>query len=174
MKPYDLAGKRVWVAGHDGMVGSALVRRLTSEDCTILTVPRKALDLRNPSAVDHFLEEASPHVILLAAAKVGGILANDSYPADFLFDNLMIEANVINGAFRAGVEKLTFLGSSCIYPKHASQPIPEIGSFNWAARAHQRMVRNCKNRRHQTVRSLPPATWMRFHLRYADKSLWPQ
>jgi GDP-L-fucose synthase len=125
MKPYDLKGKRVWVAGHDGMVGSALVRRLASENCTILTVPRKALDLRNTRAVDHFMDEASPHVVLLAAAKVGGILANDSYPADFLFDNLMIEANIINGSFRAGVEKLTFLGSSCIYPKHAPQPISE-------------------------------------------------
>jgi len=122
---YDLTAKRVWVAGHAGMVGSALVKRLQSEDCVIITAPRSTLDLRQPQAVDRFLQETRPHVVLLAAAKVGGILANDTYPADFLFDNLMIEANVIHGAFRAGVEKLTFLGSSCIYPKHANQPISE-------------------------------------------------
>lgn len=125
--PYRLAGKRIFVAGHRGMVGSAVVRRLAEgdQDCTVLTVSRQDLDLRDQAGVRAWLADTRPHVVILAAAKVGGILANDTYPADFLVDNLAIETAVIEGAFRAGVEKLLFLGSSCIYPKHAPQPIPE-------------------------------------------------
>ncbi|MBT9290285.1 GDP-L-fucose synthase [Prosthecodimorpha staleyi] len=122
---YSLAGKRVWVAGHRGMVGSAIVRRLGSEDCTVLTVDRAEADLRDQAAIRAWMDKARPDAVFLAAAKVGGILANDSYPADFLYDNLMIEANVIEAAHRIGVEKLLFLGSSCIYPKFAAQPIAE-------------------------------------------------
>lgn len=122
---YDLQGKKVFVAGHRGMVGSALVRRLAREECEIVTAGRDRLDLRDQAAVRGFLSEARPDAVILAAAKVGGILANDAYPADFLYDNLVMEANVIEGAFRAGVGKLLFLGSSCIYPKFAPQPIPE-------------------------------------------------
>lgn len=122
---YDLKGKRVWVAGHRGMVGSGVVRRLTSEDCEVLTVAREAVDLRRQTDVDAWMEAHRPDAVVLAAAKVGGILANDSYPADFLYENLMIEANIIHAAFRAKAEKLLFLGSSCIYPKFAPQPIPE-------------------------------------------------
>lgn len=125
MVVYSLEGKRVWVAGHRGMVGSAIVRRLARENCEILTVARSELDLKNPTAVSEWMGRERPDAIFLAAAKVGGILANDSYPADFLYDNLMIEANVIEAAYRAGVEKLLFLGSSCIYPKFAEQPIVE-------------------------------------------------
>jgi GDP-L-fucose synthase len=125
MASYSLSGKRVWVAGHRGMVGSALVRRLAIENCTILTANRGELDLRDRGAVDNWLSANRPHAIFLAAAKVGGILANDAHPANFLHENLMIEANVIDGACRAGVEKLLFLGSSCIYPKFAPQPIVE-------------------------------------------------
>ncbi len=120
---YPLAGKRVWVAGHRGMVGTALVRRLAREDCELLTAPRRECDLRRQAAVERWMAEARPHVVFIAAAKVGGILANDSYPAEFLYDNLMIETNVIDAARRAGVEKLLFLGSSCIYPKLAPQPM---------------------------------------------------
>jgi GDP-L-fucose synthase len=120
---YPLAGKRVWVAGHDGMVGSALVRRLKKEDCTILTAPRAQVDLRAAPQVDAWLAEAQPQVIFLAAARVGGIYANDTRPAEFLYDNMMIEANVIEGARKYGVEKLLFLGSSCIYPRLAPQPL---------------------------------------------------
>ena len=121
----QIAGKRVYVAGHRGMVGSAIVRRLAHEDCTILTATRAEADLRDPAAVAAWFAANKPDLVFLAAAKVGGILANDSYPADFLYENLMIAANVIHAAHQAKVEKLLFLGSSCIYPKLAEQPIRE-------------------------------------------------
>lgn len=122
---YDLRGKRVWVAGHRGMVGGAIVRRLEAEGCTVLTSSRKDADLVRQDETERWMREAKPDAIFVAAAKVGGILANDSYPADFLYENLMIEANIIHEAHKLGVEKLMFLGSSCIYPKMAPQPIPE-------------------------------------------------
>lgn len=122
---FPLAGKRVWVAGHRGMVGSAIVRRLGSEDCEIVTVGRDEVDLKSPDQVRSYLAVTKPDAIFMAAAKVGGILANDSLPADFLYDNLMIAANVTEAAHRAGVAKMLFLGSSCIYPKLAPQPITE-------------------------------------------------
>ena len=122
---FDLAGKRVFVAGHRGMVGSALVRRLVREDCDVLTADRKMLDLQNQAAVRAWFTDRRPDAVFLAAAKVGGILANDSFPADFLYDNLMIEANIVEAAHRSDVAKLMFLGSSCIYPKDAPQPIAE-------------------------------------------------
>ena len=122
---YALAGKKVFVAGHRGMVGSAILRRLESEDCEIVTATRSQLDLRDQAAVRTFLTDVKPDAVILAAAKVGGILANDTYPADFLYDNLVMETNIVEAAFRADVEKLLFLGSSCIYPKMAPQPIEE-------------------------------------------------
>jgi GDP-L-fucose synthase len=122
---YSLAGKRVWVAGHKGMVGSAIVRRLQNDGCEILTTERRDVDLRNQAEVETWMMSHRPQAVFLAAAKVGGILANDRFPADFLYDNLMMEANIIHGAYKAGVEKLLFLGSSCIYPKFADQPIVE-------------------------------------------------
>ncbi|OCC00818.1 GDP-fucose synthetase [Labrys sp. WJW] len=121
----SLQGKRVWVAGHRGMVGAALMRRLQSEDCTLLTVDRTELDLRRQADTEAWIERMRPEVIFLAAAKVGGILANASLPADFLYDNLAIETNVVHAAARAGVGKLVLLGSSCIYPRNAAQPIGE-------------------------------------------------
>jgi len=123
--PYDLAGKRVFVAGHRGMVGSAIARRLAREDCEVLTTPRAETDLMDQAAVRAWFAREKPDAVFLAAAKVGGILANDSFPADFLYDNLMIEANIIEAAHRSDVSKLMFLGSSCIYPKFAEQPIRE-------------------------------------------------
>jgi GDP-L-fucose synthase len=120
-----LKGKRVFIAGHRGMVGAAVARRLASEDCEIVTVDRAALDMRDQTATRAFLADTRPDAVVLAAAKVGGILANDTYPADFLYENLVIETNVVDGAFRAGVGKLLFLGSSCIYPRMAAQPIVE-------------------------------------------------
>lgn len=123
--PYSLKGKRVWVAGHKGMVGSAIVRRLEREDCEVIVSERTQVDLRRQEQVERFVKERRPHLIFLAAAKVGGILANASYPADFLFDNLAIQNNVIDAAYRNETEKLVFLGSSCIYPKLAPQPIKE-------------------------------------------------
>jgi GDP-L-fucose synthase len=122
---FSLKGKKVWVAGHKGMVGSAIVRRLASEDCEVLVADRSKADLKNPGQTNAYISDTKPDAIFVAAAKVGGILANDTYPADFLYDNLMIEANLIEAAFRAGVGKVCFLGSSCIYPKFAPQPIEE-------------------------------------------------
>ena len=125
MKPFDLAGKRVFVAGHGGLVGSAIVRQLALESCTVLTATRAELDLSRQEAVERWLKSQKPEALFLAAAKVGGILANSAYPADFLYDNIVIETNLIHAAYLAGVKKLVFLGSSCIYPKLAPQPISE-------------------------------------------------
>ena len=122
---YDLKGKRVWVAGHRGMVGAALVRRLASEGCEVLTAARSDADLTRQGEVERWMEAHRPQAVFVAAAKVGGILANDTHPAEFLYENLLIEANIIHAAHRAQVEKLLFLGSSCIYPKLAPQPIHE-------------------------------------------------
>jgi GDP-L-fucose synthase len=122
---FALAGKRIWVAGHRGMVGSAIVRRLERESCEILTVGRESVDLTRQAAVEAWLDLARPDAVVLAAAKVGGIVANDTRPAEFIYENLAIEANVIHGAWRAGVGKLLFLGSTCIYPRLAPQPMPE-------------------------------------------------
>jgi len=122
---FPLKGRRVFVAGHRGMVGSALVRRLTREECELLTLDRDTVDLRNQAAVDRWFGEHRPEAVLLAAARVGGIHENDIYPGDFLYDNLAIATNVIEASRRAGVAKLLFLGSSCIYPRLAPQPISE-------------------------------------------------
>lgn len=122
---FDLRGKRVWVAGHRGMVGSAILRRLEQEDCQIISAGRGELDLRRQAEVAKWMEANRADVVFLAAATVGGILANDRRPAEFLYDNLMIEANIIDAAHQTNVEKLLFLGSSCIYPKFAPQPMLE-------------------------------------------------
>ena len=123
--PYALQNKRVWVAGHRGLVGDALVRRLATEQCEILTVTHVDCDLRHAPAVDAWMTANRPQAVFVAAARVGGIYANDSRPADFIYDNLMIAANVIEAARRTGVEKLLFLGSTCIYPRLAPQPMHE-------------------------------------------------
>lgn len=122
---FSLAGKRVFVAGHRGMVGRALVRQLAAHDCEILVAPREELDLRDQAGVARFFADRRPQVVLMAAAKVGGIHANDSLPADFIYDNLVMATNVLGAALRNEVEKLTFLGSSCIYPRLAPQPMRE-------------------------------------------------
>jgi GDP-L-fucose synthase len=122
---FDLTGKRVFVTGHRGMVGSACVRRLSSEGVDVITAGRADVDLRTQQAVADFMAATKPDVVIVAAAKVGGILANDTYPAEFLYDNLMIETNLVQAAHQEGVRKLLFLGSSCIYPRDAPQPITE-------------------------------------------------
>jgi GDP-L-fucose synthase len=154
---YDLTGKRVWVAGHRGMVGSAVVRRLAEAPCQVLTVGREQADLRRQTEVEDWMADARPHAVVLAAARVGGILANDTYPADFIQDNLEMEVNVIAAAQRLGVEKLVFLGSSCIYPKHAEQPIPEDALLTgpleptneWYAMAKIAGIKLCQAHRRQ-------------------------
>lgn len=116
---------RLFIAGHKGLVGSALVRRFSKEDVTIITKPREELNLANQKAVQYFFQTEQIDTVILAAAKVGGILANSTYPGQFIYDNLIIASNVIHQAFLGNVKNLIFLGSSCIYPKHAQQPMNE-------------------------------------------------
>jgi GDP-L-fucose synthase len=125
MPLFDLRGKRIFVAGHRGMVGSAIVRRLSSEHCTVLIEDRQSLDLTRQTETESWLARMKPDVVVVAAARVGGIAYNNAYPVDFLADNLAIELNLIRGSHAAGVRKLLFLGSSCIYPKLAPQPMTE-------------------------------------------------
>ncbi|MEQ9449832.1 MAG: GDP-L-fucose synthase, partial [Rhodospirillaceae bacterium] len=149
---YSLAGKRVWVAGHTGMVGSAISRRLTSEGCELITTTHRELDLTRQSDVEDWMADKKPQSIFIAAATVGGIFANESRPAAFLTDNLQIQTNIIATAHKLGVEKLLFLGSSCIYPKHAAQPITEDELLNgpleptnqWYAIAKIAGVKQCQ------------------------------
>lgn len=122
---FSLPGKKIWVAGHGGMAGSAIVRRLRDENCQVLTVDREALDLSRQYDVECWMTENRPDAIFLAAATVGGIMANSTRPAEFIYDNLIIEANVIHSAYKARVKKLMLLGSSCIYPRLAAQPMRE-------------------------------------------------
>ena len=117
---------KLFIAGHQGMVGSALVRRFAREPkVTLVLRPRRELDLTNQAAVDAFYAAEKPDAAIIAAAKVGGIHANNTYPAEFIYSNLAVATNTIHGAHRAGVKRLLFLGSSCIYPKHAPQPMSE-------------------------------------------------
>lgn len=118
-------GGKIYVAGHRGMVGSAILRRLEARNAEIVTRTHAELDLTNQAAVRDFFDQERPDLVILAAAKVGGILANTTYPAQFIHENLMIQANVIHEAYRSGVTRLLQLGSSCIYPKHATQPMSE-------------------------------------------------
>ena len=124
-KIFDLARKRIYVAGHRGMVGSAIVRRLVACDCDLITVGREQVDLERQDQTERFLTATKPDVVVVAAAKVGGIHANNTYPAEFIANNLAIALNTIQGSYKAGVQKLLFLGSSCVYPKLARQPIGE-------------------------------------------------
>ena len=122
---FELAGKRVWVAGHNGMVGKALVRRLQSIDCQILTVDKADLDLRRQTDVETWMERNRPEAVFIAAARVGGIQANSARPGEFFYDNAAIATNIIHAAHVSGVAKLMFLGSACVYPRVCEQPIPE-------------------------------------------------
>lgn len=154
---FDLKGKRVYVAGHRGMAGSALMRRLASEDCELITADRQTLDLTDQAATERFLAQTRPHAVFLAAARVGGIHANNTYPADFIADNLAIALNVIRGSFNNGVGKLLNLGSSCIYPKLAPQPMAEeallTGALEptneWYAVAKIAAIKLCESYRKQ-------------------------
>jgi GDP-L-fucose synthase len=123
--PFELAGRRIFVAGHRGMVGAAVVRRLAAVDCELITADRETLDLLDQAATERFLADTRPDVTVVAAARVGGIHANSAFPAEFIRENLAIALNTIHGSYRAGVRKLLFLGSSCIYPRLAHQPIGE-------------------------------------------------
>ena len=122
---FDISGKKIFGWDHKCMVGQAVLRRFQKEDCEVLTADRNELDLRDDCAVGKWFEKTRPDAVILAAARVGGILANDTMPVPFLLDNLRIQNAVINAAFEQGVEKFLFLGSSCIYPVQAAQPISE-------------------------------------------------
>jgi GDP-L-fucose synthase len=124
-KIFDVAGRRVFVAGHKGMAGAAIARRLSDSGATLLLAERSELDLTRQADVERWMKQAKPDVVIVAAARVGGIKANNDYPVDFLADNLAIELNLIRSSHETGVRKLLFLGSTCIYPKHATQPMSE-------------------------------------------------
>ena len=156
-RDYDLRGKKVWVAGHGGMVGSALMRRLAVEECELLVAGREQVDLTRQAEVEDWMAAARPQAVIVAAAKVGGILANDTYPAEFLYENLAIETNIIYTARSTGVEKLLFLGSSCIYPRLAPQPMSETALLTgpleptneWYAVAKIAGIKLCQAHRRQ-------------------------
>jgi GDP-L-fucose synthase len=122
---FELAGKRVYVAGHRGMVGAAIVRRLADRRCELVTATHSDIDLERQDQTERFLAETKPHAVIVAAARVGGIFANNAFPADFISENIAIARNVIHASYKAGVSKLLFLGSSCAYPRLAPQPIRE-------------------------------------------------
>ncbi len=122
---FELNNKRIWVAGHEGMVGQSLCRRLESENCEVITIPHSDLDCRNQVDVRNWLQSQKPDVVIIAAAKVGGIMANYTKPAEFFYDNMTISTNIIHESYKVGVSKLLFLGSSCIYPRDCQQPITE-------------------------------------------------
>lgn len=154
---YNIEKKRAFVAGHKGMVGSALLRRLALESCVVLTAERSDVDLRRQEQVEAYFRDTRPDMVFLAAATVGGIVANDTRPAEFLYDNLMIQSNIIEAARQVGVEKLLFLGSSCIYPKFAPQPISELSLLTgaleptnqWYAIAKITGIKTCQAYRRQ-------------------------
>lgn len=126
MTKTNLKNKKIYIAGHNGMVGSAIIRKLKSEGYhNLITINHSQLDLRNQKNTEDFIASTKPEIVIIAAAKVGGILANNTYRAEFIYDNLMIEANLIHSSFINKIEKLIFLGSSCIYPKFAPQPLKE-------------------------------------------------
>ena len=157
INPYSLAGKRVWVAGHRGMVGAALMCRLAGEDCDLVSVDRDSVDLRRQADVEDWMAAEKPQAVFLAAATVGGILANDTRPAEFIYDNLTIQTNILHAAWRTGVEKLLLLGSACIYPRMAPQPMAEEALLTgpleptneWYAIAKITGIRMCQAYRRQ-------------------------
>ena len=157
MNELDLRGRRVWVAGHRGMAGSAITRRLASEDCELVTTTRADLDLLVQTDVNTWMADQKIDLVFLAAATVGGIMANSTRPAEFIYENLVIETNVIHAAWRTGVRKLLFLGSSCIYPRMAQQPMREeallTGSLEptneWYAVAKLAGIKLCQAYRRQ-------------------------
>src|SRR3979490_1705872 len=147
--PFELKGKTVFVAGHRGMVGAALVRRLAQEDVELLTATRREVDLRDQAAVSGWFAARRPQVVFLAAAKVGGIVANNTLRAEFIYDNLIIATNVIHAAHTNGAEKLMFLGSSCIYPKLALQPLRVDSMLTGPLEPTNEPLCHREDRRHQ-------------------------
>ena len=156
-KVFDLEGKKIWVAGHNGMVGSSILRKLKKYNCEILTVEKKTVDLISKEEVESWMKIKKPDVIFLAAAKVGGIYANMNYPTEFLYDNILISFNIIKAAQKFNTKKLIFFGSSCIYPSDSSQPMKEgcllkgklESSNQWYALAKISGIKLCQAMREQ-------------------------
>ena len=163
---------KIYVAGHSGLVGSALVRLLQAHGfINLITRSRAEVDLRDERAVRDFFAEEGPEVVVLAAAKVGGIKANMDAPVEFLIENLQIQNNVIRAAQEAGTRKLLFLGSSCIYPKFAPQPIPESALLSGPLEPTNEAVRDCQDCRCKIVSGFRARVWSKFHLGHANQSL---
>ena len=166
---------RIFVAGHRGLVGSAIVRQLEAAGCTqVLTASRDQLDLRDQAAVSYWFKAHRPEYVYLVAGTVGGIMANSTRPAEFIYDNLMIHAKVVESARQYGVTKLLYLGSSCIYPREAPQPIVEEAPAHRATGADQRGVRAGQDRRHQAVPVVPQPVRVQLHLGDADQPVRPR
>ncbi|BDZ89461.1 hypothetical protein VEE68_39080 [Escherichia coli] len=169
-----MSKQRVFIAGHRGMVGSAIRRQLEQRgDVELVLRTRDELNLLDSRAVHDFFASESIDQVYLAAAKVGGIVANNTYPADFIYQNMMIESNIIHAAHQNDVNKLLFLGSSCIYPKLAKQPMAESELLQGTSGADQRALCHCQNCRDQTVRILQPPVRTRLPLSHADQPVWP-
>lgn len=171
---FDLTGKRVWVAGHTGMVGGALMRRLEAENCDIITATRGEVDLTRQAETEAFVAAHRPQAVFLAAAKVGGILANNELRGDFIYQNTMIAANVIHAAHISGVRKLLFLGSTCIYPAHGRTADARGGAAQRPAGAYKRALCRRQDRRGEDVPGLSCPVRLRFHFRHAHQRLWPR
>ena len=163
---------RIFVAGHRGLVGSAIVRRLQHLGyASILTATRDQLDLRDQAAVNYWFRANRPEYVFLVAGTVGGILANSTRPAEFIYDNMMIHATVVHAAHLFGAKKLLYLGSSCIYPRECAAADEGRGAADRAARADQRGLRDRQDRRHQAVPGVSQAVRLRLHLGDADEPL---
>jgi GDP-L-fucose synthase len=169
-KIFDLTGKRIFVAGHRGMVGSAIVRHLAHFKCDTIIASRADVDLERQEQTDAFLSASKPEVVVVAAAKVGGIQANEAYPAKFIAKNLAIALNIIQGSYKAGVKKLLFLGSSCVYPKFARQPMREEELLSGQLEPTNEWYAIAKIA-YQIMSGLSPPIWLRFHLFDADKPI---
>ena len=166
---------RIFVAGHRGLVGSAVLRRLAAAGYTnVLTATREQLDLRDQAAVNHWFQANRPEYVFLVAGTVGGIMANSTRPAEFLYDNMMIHATVVHASHLFDVTKLLYLGSSCIYPRHAAQPITETELLTGRARTNERAVRDREDRRHQALPVLSASVRLQLHLSHADQPVRAQ
>ena len=165
---------KVFVAGHRGLVGSAIVRRLRLEGVTPLTATRQDLDLRDQSAVNHWFEVNRPDYVYLVAGTVGGILANSTRPAEFIYDNLLIHATVVDACYRYGTRKLLYLGSSCIYPREAPQPMAEESLLAGALEPTNEFYAVAKIAGIKLCQAYRRQYRLQFHLGDADKSLRPQ
>ena len=171
-KLYDLEGKRIFVAGHRGMVGSAIVRRLASVDCEVVTAGREKVDLLSQQATEHFLNDVRPHVIVVAAAKVGGIHANNTFPAEFIYENLADRHQFDQRRLPGRYRKAFVSGLVLHLPPACAAAHNRGGTSHWSPRTNERMVCDRKDRRHQALPSLPAPVWSRLYFRDANERLW--